>query len=613
MIAGFKLYAQGETLWCAFLEYGNQEGPVTLEQVTEPIKARGIESLDSGAIEQALQAGRFATVQVSRYLPVYLDGVCWLQRNEDGRSVTATVMPPYGSGRLPGLPDILREIQTAGLGELFILQDAILLSLDNLAKTGEPAVFEVAQVRDGEIEVTISNDKRVAHMSYKCPRGGRKPTREEVVAKLNEAGVVFGIEEIEIDRILEENRDMERQRIALAKDPVEGEDAKIKYLFDAYHLNVGPRIGEDDLADFRDLGLFENVQEGSALVERTPATPGEEGTDVAGQTLKPKAGRDAPLPKGKNTRVRDGDPNILEASIAGAPKLQGGKVVVEEVLTVGDVDFATGNIEFVGNVLVKGIVNPGFSITAGGDITCTDTVEGAHLRAGGSIYLKRGIKGQGKSVLEAGQDIYAHFIEQCTATAGRAIIVDEALIHSHASAVESVEAVGSKGTIFGGFVAAGNLIRANYLGSEMAIKTELEVGVAPHLRDRLSELNTSAKKKKNDLAQISRNLSALAIMRSKGNLGDKREKLYETLTGVTDQLKNEIEEMSSSIAELQKALEQCAEGRVEGGKVIYPGVRITIKNASRRIRQPFKKAVFVKEGPDVVLSTEVAEDAEHHE
>ena len=41
--------------------------------------------------------------------------------------------------------------------------------------------------------------------------------------------------------------------------------------------------------------------------------------------------------------------------------------------------------------------------------------------------------------------------------------------------------------------------------------------------------------------------------------------------------------------------------------MIYPGVKVTIKNANMKIREPIHKAILVKEGPDVVLSEEIAE------
>lgn len=603
MIKGFKLFIKKGKPSLALLEYGDEN--VTTERIVEAFKLAEVSPVDTDAIDSALDNDIEITLQVSEATPPKFTGTCWVTLDESSGIAKVNLFAPLGAGRIMSETDVVDELNHAGCDEYFILKDVIRRNLESHQKTRTKATFKVAERRDASAKAEISEDRRTAYISYIHPWGGQKLDLEDVLQVLNDKKVVFGIKEARIKEILTENKDVSKQRIAGAKEPENGVDGKIEYLFDAFHKNVGPKINEEGFADFRDLDLFENVEEKASLARKTPATLGTNGTDVTGKPIKATPGKDPQLPKGKNTLASSEDPNLLIAARAGSPKLVHNKVIVEEVLVIEDVDFSTGNINFNGNVVVKGIVNSGFSIEADGDITCKDTVEGADLTAGGSIFLKRGVKGLGKSRIKAGTNVLARFIERCTVDAGGSVIVDEAIIHSITSAGETVEATNSKGCIFGGRINAGALVRASFLGSEMAVATIIEVGASPLTRKQLEELNDEVKQKKDELEKSSKNLAVLKSLRDRSSLIPDREKLYQELVVRTPQLKTEIESATERIEELQEELQHAGEGRIEARKTIYPGVTLSIKNARTRINESRDKAIYVKEGPDIVLSSEI--------
>jgi hypothetical protein len=606
MIRKFKLYADNERVWGVFLKYGPDDSRVTLEEVTKVLADRGITEYQAADVERCLQAGEYQTIDLGPAPSIDIPGACWILVKED-KTIMACITASLGRGKPLTSFDVVEEIKVAGYGDHFRQDDVISRNLQALLKTPKLSMFQVVEARDALIEVEMARDLKTAMMSFSRAHGGAKLTYEGAIAKLNAAGVNYGIDENRLKEILDANRDVKNVLIATALEPIAGKDAELKFLFDAYGTKVGPRIKEHDLADFRDLGLFENAELGQVLAEKIPATAGTEGKDVSGAVMKAKPGKDIPLPKGKGTKISDENPNLLVAALGGSPRLVAGKVVVEEVLTVGDIDFSTGNIDFHGSVIVKGIVNNGFKVSAGRDLDCTDVVEGADLIAGGNIHVKRGIKGLGKSSIKAGGNVFARFIERCHVEAGASVIVDEALIHSNTAARDSVEVTGAKGSIFGGNVIAGTLIRANFIGSEMAIKTNLEVGASPHLHDKLEALNHELSKKNSDFVKADKNLSVLRAMRAKGPLTESREELYRTLLTVTAQLREEIDQAEGYVAQLEVELQQVTEGRVEAGKTIFPGVKITIKNSMRRIQEPIHKAVFLRENGEVVLAMEVSQ------
>ena len=75
--------------------------------------------------------------------------------------------------------------------------------------------------------------------------------------------------------------------------------------------------------------------------------------------------------------------------------MQGTKLSVVPVLEIkGDVGPATGNIDFVGSVLIRGRIKSGFRVVAKGDVQVERTLEDAEIKAGGNIILQRGIQGR---------------------------------------------------------------------------------------------------------------------------------------------------------------------------------------------------------------------------
>ena len=127
-----------------------------------------------------------------------------------------------------------------------------------------------------------------------------------------------------------------------------------------------------------------------------------------------------------------------------------GKINVYAIYEVlGDVDNSTVNIDFIGNVIIKGNVLTGFKVKAGGYIEVRGVVEGAKLVAQGDVVLKKGIQGMGKGIIETQGNVIARFIENSTVTA-KGNITTETILHSAINCGGKVEVGGRKGLIAGG-------------------------------------------------------------------------------------------------------------------------------------------------------------------
>ena len=65
----------------------------------------------------------------------------------------------------------------------------------------------------------------------------------------------------------------------------------------------------------------------------------------------------------------------------------------------GNVDYAVGSINYVGDVHVHGDVLSGFSIQAMGDITVDGVVEACTIEAGGDLVVAKGIAGSDQAII----------------------------------------------------------------------------------------------------------------------------------------------------------------------------------------------------------------------
>jgi len=88
---------------------------------------------------------------------------------------------------------------------------------------------------------------------------------------------------------------------------------------------------------------------------------GVDGVNVFGKTIDFKKGRNVDFNNGKNTYISQGGLQ-LKANTDGCVEISNGKVYVNDVYVVNDVDNETGNIDFVGDVVINGDVKAGFSV-----------------------------------------------------------------------------------------------------------------------------------------------------------------------------------------------------------------------------------------------------------
>jgi uncharacterized protein (DUF342 family) len=263
----------------------------------------------------------------------------------------------------------------------------------------------------------------------------------------------------------------------------------LRYHFDPDYerRRLRPKNREDGSVDQFDLGYAQNVVAGQLLAEWEEIDPDEP------QEPETILSDDLAFPHGEGCRVDPSNPRRLLAAVNGHVSCVDGLILVRETLSIGrDIDFHTGNIVAVGDVLVGGGVRSGF-LVMGRNITVRGTVEAAKLRAMGGVSCQAGIQGGGRCTVRAGKSIRAKYCENAVLHAGQNILIDGASMHCRLFAGEKLAV---KGRLAGGEAYCGEAVYVGeQLGGGSQSQTRLLLGYDParihkdqHLKARVREL-----------------------------------------------------------------------------------------------------------------------------
>lgn len=452
--------------------------------------------------------------------------------------------------------------------------------------------------RDGKVRVEVSNDKLRAYISYTPALGGKELSAEDIIRILKENNVVYGIKEEKINRFAEKPDHVDNFLVAEGAPAVPGTDAEIIYHFESKKDSVGTQR-EDGSIDFFNLGLITNVNAGQVLATKKDPIPGTPGRTVTGEIITAPQPRNKELPGGKNVEKRD--EYTLVSTIAGQVVVEGNRISVLPIYEVsGDVDLSTGNIEFVGNVLVKGNVMEGFRIKASGNVDIWGHVFGANIEAGGDVIIRKGFVGRNKAHIQARGSVHVKFIENGIVKADKDIIVSDAIMHSNISAGQMIQVTMNKGLVVGGVSRAGRLIEANIIGSHLATSTELEVGIDPELKTKLKEMEEEIKKSSLNLDKTLKAIDILEkLKKQQGSLPEDKRLMLLRLQATAAKLQEDIDNRKLMYEEEKSKLDETEKGRINVYKQIYPGVKMVIGKSAYNIYNTMNRTSFIEEEGEI--------------
>lgn len=446
---------------------------------------------------------------------------------------------------------------------------------------------EAVIIKGTTLSISVTTDYHRAFLLITPPQGGECiVTCEEIVKTLREKGVKHNICEDEIREILEKKIFINQIAVASWTPPVDGVDGTIKYKF-PFESELVPQIQEDGkTVDYKNLGFIRYVEKGTVIAEITPPTEGECGYDVRGVQIRQRPGKPASYKLGENVKLSE-DGLTLYAAESGHLAYEYGAFSVQTTVTVNqDVDASTGNIEFAGDVIIKGDVTEGFKVSSAHNITVTGNVSGAALEAGGDIVVKSGIT---NSTVTAHGNINAQFAEYSKLTADGTVTV-QMLVVCTCYAGEELNA--SK-AMSGGKYTCLNNGTAGSLGSKNYAKTEVVIGdnaliseEKASLEKRIAEIDKQVLQCVQIVEFLNEKLKQLKkIPPEKEEMRGKAIKTKYTLQAEKKQVMNRIKEIDERLA-----VKQFLRFDVKG--TVFPGVKVIINGSTYTVEGEMRRVSF---------------------
>ncbi|MBN3526218.1 DUF342 domain-containing protein [Paenibacillus apiarius] len=456
------------------------------------------------------------------------------------------------------------------------------------------------------LEVTVSEDKLHAYVQFVKFDAAFQCTAEQLETMLHSNGVRFGIQTKVLQEIASNPNAFARgaTMIAHGKAPIAGEDGRINVLLPQRDRETKPAELENGTVNFKEVKQLDNVKKGQILAERIPSKEGIPGMAVTGEAIPPRKVREARFKAGKNVVV-DSEERAMYAAIDGlVSKMDKDRIHVFPVYEVnGDVDYRTGNIDFIGTIVIRGNVLTGFRVQAAGDIRVYGGVEGAEIEAAGCVEISGGIIAGNKGYVKAGQHVKCTFIQEANVIAATDVIVSQSIMHANIRASRQVICKGTKGLIVGGIIQAGDRVVARTIGNTMSTATTIEVGVLPDLRNELTELRAKLRGSIDSLEKTEKALRLLDQMAAAGQLTGEKLGMRIKLNSTKKQVTQEQNEIRERMLEIEKMLEETALASVDVINVIYGGSKIVIGRTTRFIKDAVQRISLRMSEGEIVMST----------
>lgn len=549
-----------------------------------------------------------------------MNGYTTIAKENDG--IYLTVFPPSGKGSRVVLDDVKKELAKHNV---VVDNQSFLGQIVSQANgRAQKIAINKSPITGGQeqIFVEISDDEMLAKVTVVPAQGenGHFSTIEEVQETLKKRNVIYGLDESRIAELSTKLKQLAEAKnftepvemeIAFGTPVINGEDARVEYLYKKNEEVDSPtpvlEETEDGRVDYRAVHKIDNIIKGTLLARKIPPTKGSSGMTVTGKPIEAKDGMDMEILASKGVILNPENKDEFIADTDGQVIVKDNKISVMALFEIpGDVNLSTGNIDFIGTVIVRGDVKDGFKLYAGEDVIVNGVVEGAEIRSGGKLTIAGGVSGNDKAKITCQGDANIKYIRNATVECGGNLNSSQAIMHSKITVGGKITVAGRKGVIVGGQVIAGYEVNAASMGSNFATPTEVIVGEAIGLRDELQKLEAELKTAVENLDKTKKGIQFLKDLQNKmgGNLPPDKKELFTKLTRAQFKLIADTKTLTEKKQELEKKDQDAADDRRKRAKVtcmgiIHTGVKITINRSSRQITEELKYCTLIESNGEI--------------
>lgn len=325
---------------------------------------------------------------------------------------------------------------------------------------------------DGWVELSCGDKGLSASVILHAPQNGGKDVTEDMICEeLTRAGVTTGIELNEIKRIADGKVYEVLTYVANAIEPKRGSNGYFDFKFDK-ERKLKPHQDEFGIADYRELDAIVLIHKNDIIADIYQPTEGVPGVDIFGKEIPAKPGVMPKVTLGKNTLITADGKNII-AACDGHIVFGNGSFRVEEAVTIKtDLDISVGNINFLGDVHIKGNVMEGFTINAGKNVRIDGSVFDAEIIAAGNITI---IGGCINSKITCDGNVDIGFCENAEIFS-KGDVASKQFAFCNVFCYGALTTKTAKGVICGGKITSMHDVTAGIIGSTKYTPTEIYIG-----------------------------------------------------------------------------------------------------------------------------------------
>ncbi|MBU3182989.1 flagellar assembly protein A [Clostridium psychrophilum] len=341
------------------------------------------------------------------------------KKSEDNNDLDGTIEIKQGKF-------IVKDPRLGGKPAVIFTNKNVILNVDNekvslSAPVLEKSIIDVSFVKDEAkryMNLKTSKDKMEAYISitykpsitYKLKDS--KPansilldfdakeeimppkfTEIEINKELLNNNIKYGILKMSIIKCVK-NCEIKELLIASGKKNIKAINDRVEIKYKSMDNQKIKNHDDDDddeqVIDYKAIGSVLGVEKGQVLAILYPGKNGVNGINITGKNIETKIAKRIKLATGEGCKIENG--NTVVATTQGRPASRGSTFFVYKThKIIGDVDLKTGNIKFVGDIIISGNVHEGMKVQAGNSILIKNNVAEAEITASGDVVVKHNV------------------------------------------------------------------------------------------------------------------------------------------------------------------------------------------------------------------------------
>jgi len=450
--------------------------------------------------------------------------------------------------------------------------------------------------------VTCPGNRLKAYLEYAILDANHFPSRDALEDILHNCRIRFGVDREALEMVQTLLREQGGKtgpvQVARGQPAVGGEDGRLDMLVNPSSEKARYRQDEQGKIDYHETYLIENAYAGKDIAIIRPPTRGTLGKDIFGNILPTSDGAPFSIRLGSNVEL-DEKSGHIKAQIDGRVVFENNVIsVVDQYVIEGDVALSIGNVNFVGEVTVRGNVLDDFTIRGKKAINIAGDVGAAKLMSDGDITIRGGVAGKGRSLLKSQNGwVRSKYLNNTRVESYKGVAARNEIVNSRI--YTSGPVLIPRGAIISGEVTALQGVEAHTLGSTLGVMTRVGTGLDWVTEDHQAQLRDRIELLDRQIAKLTASVEPVINQpdRTRTYAGAKKKLMKDVLDNLKT-FRREREQLKEELVRMAEGKHAGAIFQVNVRKMLHMGVLVRLGAVMEHIRKDMKGPLSLMQTPD---------------